>query len=283
MTDQTSPKPFVFVLMPFKPAFDDIYQFGIRATCEAVGAYSERVDEQLYDGTVLARIYNQIAKADVVVADMTGQNANVFYEVGYAHALDRRVILLTQSASDIPFDFKHYPHVVYEGSITRLRDELTKRLRWALEHPAGDLARIGHALEFYSYGAPIEQESTVWITHTDRTNDDGYQFVCPIDFTNVGQRASEAVLHVGLVSADLRAGGRESTHVVLPDGNHMVMQRVDSYGMVPGLWDTTAMPLTIAYGGPLEAVRGDGSLRAIFRVFSELGAQDVPVLLRQRV
>ena len=44
---------------------------------------------------------------------MTGMNPNVFYEVGYAHALNKRVILLTETAEDIPFDLKHTPHVVY--------------------------------------------------------------------------------------------------------------------------------------------------------------------------
>jgi nucleoside 2-deoxyribosyltransferase len=57
---------------------------------------------------VLERVYNQIAKADIIVAEMTGRNANVFYETGYAHALNKRVVLLTQNANDIPFDLKHY-------------------------------------------------------------------------------------------------------------------------------------------------------------------------------
>jgi nucleoside 2-deoxyribosyltransferase len=101
-----SPKPFVFVLMPFKNEFDDIYQLGIVAACKEAGAYCERVDEQIYHGSILERIYVQIAKADIIIADMTGQNPTVFYETGYAHALGKPYILLTQRAEDIPFDLK---------------------------------------------------------------------------------------------------------------------------------------------------------------------------------
>src|SRR5260221_12288051 len=67
---------------------------------------------------------------------MTGRNPNVFYEVGYAHGIAKRTILVTHIAEDIPFDLKHFPHIVYEGSITRLRDELKRRVRWFIETPA---------------------------------------------------------------------------------------------------------------------------------------------------
>src|SRR4051812_11038609 len=130
------PKPFVFVLMPFDDAFSDIYKFGIKGAADDVGAYAERLDEQLFDEGMLDRIFNQISKADVIVADMTGRNANVFYEVGYAHALGKIVVLLTQNADDIPFDLKHRQHIVYGGKIETLRKELTEKLIWAIGESA---------------------------------------------------------------------------------------------------------------------------------------------------
>jgi hypothetical protein len=129
----TAPKPFVFVLMPIRDEFSDIYKFGIKGAAQDVGAYAERVDEQMFDEGILERIFNQISKADVIVADMTGRNPNVFYEVGYAHALNKVVLLLTQKADDIPFDLQQRSHIVYEGKIDKLRSTLTERLRWALE------------------------------------------------------------------------------------------------------------------------------------------------------
>ena len=128
----TAPKPFVFVLMPFAEEFNDIYEIGIKEAAEAAGAYAERLDKQIFTENILDRLYNQINKSDILVADMTGRNPNVFYEVGYAHALGKIVLLLTKNADDIPFDLKHYPHIVYGSSISRLRNDLSERLGWAV-------------------------------------------------------------------------------------------------------------------------------------------------------
>jgi len=135
----TTPKPFVFVLMPFEASFNDVYELGIKPASESAGAYCERLDEQIFDESMLARIYNQVAKADLVVADMTSRNPNVFYEVGYAHALGKTVILLTKNADDIPFDLKHYPHIVYQGSIVDLKERLQRRITHHLANPVKTL------------------------------------------------------------------------------------------------------------------------------------------------
>jgi len=65
---------------------------------------------------------------------MTGRNPNVFYEVGYAHALGKPTFLLTQKADDIPFDLKHFPHIIYDGSINNIRKDLTTRIKWFIEN-----------------------------------------------------------------------------------------------------------------------------------------------------
>jgi hypothetical protein len=130
------PKPFAFVLMPFDKEFTDTYKLGIKPACEEAGYYCERLDDQIFEETMLERIYNQISKADLIVADMTGKNANVFYETGYAHALEKRVILLTRVSNDIPFDLKHHFHIVYSNGIAALKDELTRRARYYISHPS---------------------------------------------------------------------------------------------------------------------------------------------------
>lgn len=138
-TFSTAPKPFIFVLMPFDEKFDDIYKFGIKGAAEEVGAYAERVDEQIFTEGILERIFNQINKADLIVADMTGRNPNVFYEVGYAHSLGKIVLLLTQDVDDIPFDLKHRQHIVYGNKIRYLRNELSAKLTWAINESKGKI------------------------------------------------------------------------------------------------------------------------------------------------
>jgi nucleoside 2-deoxyribosyltransferase len=83
----------VFVVMPFAKEFFDEYELAIKPACLQAGADCTRVDEQLFMENILDRIYGQIAKCDVIVAEMTGRNPNVFYEVGYAHGLGKAVIL----------------------------------------------------------------------------------------------------------------------------------------------------------------------------------------------
>ena len=129
-------KPFVFVLMPFDRINDDIYQLGIKKACGEAGACVDRLDEQDYNGIILQRIYNQIDKADVIIADITGINPNVCYETGYAHALGKQVVLLAQNAEDIPFDLKHYPHIVYNGRIVDLIPELERKITYAIKKGA---------------------------------------------------------------------------------------------------------------------------------------------------
>jgi hypothetical protein len=145
----TAPKPFAFVLMPFDESFDDVYKLSIKPACQAAGAYCERVDEQIFNERILDRIYNQIAKADLVIADMTGRNANVFYEVGYAHAIGKLTILLTQKGDDIPFDLKHFPHIVYGTKISIIRDELEKRVKYFIDNPPDKLSDVKVDLELF--------------------------------------------------------------------------------------------------------------------------------------
>lgn len=129
---------FAFVLMPFDSAFNDIYQLGIKEAAKSLDIVAERVDDQRFKQGMLEQIYRQIEAADVIIADMTGQNPNVFYEVGYAHAKDKLCIHLTQKADDIPFDLKHQRHLVYGKSIADLRTKLTAELEWA----KGEIQRL---------------------------------------------------------------------------------------------------------------------------------------------
>jgi nucleoside 2-deoxyribosyltransferase len=153
--NDTKPKAFVFVLMPFAESFGDIYEVGIKQACRDAGAYCERVDEQIFVESILERVYNQIAKADVIIAEMTGRNPNVFYEVGYAHALNKQVILLTQNAEDIPFDLKHYPHIVYGGKIAILKKNLEPRVRWCIENPKLPLVKVDWRLDLFVNDVPL--------------------------------------------------------------------------------------------------------------------------------
>ncbi|ONF91138.1 hypothetical protein [Leptospira santarosai] len=123
----------VFVLMPFSDEYVDVYEFGIKDVAKEFNLTVTRLDEQIFDSDMLEQIYQQIEKADFIIADMSGRNANVFYEVGYADAKKKLIILLTENISDIPFDLSHRPHVVYEKSLKKLKTDLRLRINWAIQ------------------------------------------------------------------------------------------------------------------------------------------------------
>jgi nucleoside 2-deoxyribosyltransferase len=83
-------------------------------------------------------IQDSIEQADLVVADLTRKNANVFYEVGICHALDKSVLLLAQSMDDVPFDLRHRRVLLYEYTprgVKRLAAALEGHIRAMLTTP----------------------------------------------------------------------------------------------------------------------------------------------------
>lgn len=124
---------FAFVLMPFEKSFDDVYKLGIKAAAEENGVKAQRVDEQIFNDSILNRIYRQIEQADFIIADMSDKKPNVFYEVGYAHALKKKCILLTKSVDHIPFDLSQHRHIIYDGSVSKLKEQLSADIMWMKE------------------------------------------------------------------------------------------------------------------------------------------------------
>ena len=74
----------------------------------------------------LRKSYDHIARSAFLVADVTRSNPNVFYELGYGHALGKKAILLTQDIDEVPFDLKMWRHIVYNPNA---QNSLAKRLR----------------------------------------------------------------------------------------------------------------------------------------------------------
>jgi hypothetical protein len=116
-----------FVVMPFSPEFNDIYILGIREVAEQLGIIVERADSIEHNQSIPDVIREKIVQSDVVIADTTQHNPNVFYEIGLAHGIQKETILICRDAGEIPFDIAAINHVVY-SSIVDLRERLRARL-----------------------------------------------------------------------------------------------------------------------------------------------------------
>ena len=94
--------PNAFVLMSFDNDFEALYTDFIRPVLEECGFAVERADDIENHQNILRDIIEAIDRSDLVIAELTGNNPNVLYELGLAHALKKPVIHLTQALEEVP-------------------------------------------------------------------------------------------------------------------------------------------------------------------------------------
>lgn len=121
-----------FVLMPFDDDFDDVFEDLIRRPLESVGYQVRRADSLFNQQQILKDVVKGIADASIVIADVTGLNGNVLYELGLAHAMGKRTVMITQRLDELPFDLRPYRANEYSTRFNKAED-----LRWLL----GDIGR----------------------------------------------------------------------------------------------------------------------------------------------
>jgi hypothetical protein len=133
--DAYRPSPDVFVLMPFTAKMRPIYDDHIKKVCTDLDLTVARADDFFSTQSVIDEIWSAINKSSILIADCTGRNPNVFYEIGIAHTVGRKVILLSQQKDDMPFDLAHIRRISYSFTprgMTEMEDALRKTLKTEL-------------------------------------------------------------------------------------------------------------------------------------------------------
>ena len=156
-----------FVLVPFEPQFMGLYEGVIKPTVEAAGLNCLYAGEILGPGVIMDDIWQFIDKARVIIADLTGRNPNVFYEVGYGHSLDKgKVILLTQEMGDVPFDLQGFRCIEYDlapRGLELLRSKVAKTIHAVLARESQSPRVVtlrGHFLSKHRLDESIFSEAT---------------------------------------------------------------------------------------------------------------------------
>ena len=103
--------------MKFEETYDDLYREVIRPVCERSGFEVQRADDVFRPGIILQDIINGLLDSDLVIAEVTPPNPNVFYELGFAHALDKPTVLLARRGGELPFDISGYRVIFYDDAI----------------------------------------------------------------------------------------------------------------------------------------------------------------------
>jgi len=128
-----------FVIMPFGPPFDRYFKNIFVPAIEEAGLQAVRADSIFLPSAIMPDIWRFLSEAKVLVADLTGRNPNVFYELGLAHALRKPVILVADNLEDVPFDLRGLRVLGYDKDNedwgVELRRTIVTSLRETLSDP----------------------------------------------------------------------------------------------------------------------------------------------------
>ena len=134
-----------FVIMPFSTTkscteekWTEIFEFIIKPAVQESGLGYECERSVAERENIIKGILEALNKANVVIADLTGNNPNVFYEPGVRHTLANRTILIAQGEEHIPFDLRPYPVAFYSESpakIAKFKKDIKKKLEDIEKNP----------------------------------------------------------------------------------------------------------------------------------------------------
>ena len=127
--------PSAFVIMPFREPFVALFSAAIAPALEEHGLTPQLAPNIEESRDVMSNIYRGLWQSRLVVADLTGLNFNVLYELGLAFTLNKQVILLSQNVESLPFDLRRDKVLIYADSVpgrVGLRAALSKEIQAVL-------------------------------------------------------------------------------------------------------------------------------------------------------
>lgn len=134
-----------FVLMPFSSTkscseeeWSYIFTGIIKPAVERSGFAFACQRSDAPTGSIIEHILDELNRADLVIADLTDRNPNVFYELGVRHALRDCTILVAQNIADIPFDLRPYAVHVYEWKTETGRRDFRRKIKQVIQSLDGE-------------------------------------------------------------------------------------------------------------------------------------------------
>ena len=122
-----------FIVMQFTQEYNELYEEVIKPVCEEFQIDTIRADEYCSSTPIIEDIISSIRESSLIIADITPDNPNVFYEIGYSHAINKPVILLADKKREkLPFDVSGFRTIFYENTIAG-KNKVEQSLRKYLE------------------------------------------------------------------------------------------------------------------------------------------------------
>ncbi len=124
--------------MPFREPFDRYFERIVAPTIRSAGLEPKRGDSLFRSSPVMDDVWQMIREAEIIVAELTTQNANVFYELGLAHAASKPVILLSETMDDVPFDLRSLRVITYDKHDPDWGEVLRRKLATSIKETLAD-------------------------------------------------------------------------------------------------------------------------------------------------
>ncbi len=154
-----------FVMVPFDEPFELYCSTIIEPAIKDAKLKPTRADDLFRPSPIVADIWDMIQKAKVLLAVLTTKNANVFYELGLAHAIGKPVVLVSETMNDVPFDLQQLRVLTYDKDDpewgNKLKNSITNSLKETLDSPEDSVPGIFS--KKVKSQAPIRNEVTVQI------------------------------------------------------------------------------------------------------------------------
>lgn len=118
------PEKTCFVMMPLKSPFDVYYTSIYKPAIKDSKLVPIRADDLFRPSAIVSDLWQMIQDAEVILAELTTKNANVFYELGLSHAVGKPVILVSETMDDVPFDLQQLRVLLYDKDDPNWGDKL---------------------------------------------------------------------------------------------------------------------------------------------------------------
>lgn len=155
----------IFILCPLKPEFDDLL-FIIRNVAAELNVEATRSDDlNRFQKSIVRSIYAEIESADVIVCDISDNNGNVMYELGIAHAMGKRTIVICRNDVPIPFDVASLRVLIYD------RNSLSKSFRKPFQMLLKEVLNSSAPWSYYKNNKEEPENKNLFISYSHKDKD----------------------------------------------------------------------------------------------------------------
>ncbi len=126
-------KDICFTIMPFGEWCERYYEAIYSPAIKAAGLEPHKANDLYRPSAIVSDIWQYTKKAKIILADLSGKNPNVFYELGLAHAIAKPAILVTESLDDVPYDLRALRIIEYDKNSPDWGNELKIKITTAIK------------------------------------------------------------------------------------------------------------------------------------------------------